>query len=411
MFELTCLPTAHGYRYLVMQGLCRNSEGSLMSANETLLTPGPTHIPPQVFEAMHQPKLHHRTDAFKKFLVEARTGVQKLTRSETTPIFLAGSGTAAMESALVNTCQAGDKIVVINVGKFGERWSLIAERLGIKCTEIKAELGKSISIEELKSSLKEVPDAKALCLQYCESSTAVQLAVPELCKVARELCPKILTIVDAISAIGTTPIYVKEQEIDILVAAAHKGLMLPSGLSILIANDRAWKAIENNRCKSLYFDLLIERKASSKDTTSWTPAIQHICGLTASLKMINEEGEEKVYQRHNLLSRATRAAFQTLNLNVFAAENPSPGLSAILLKVGTDAEKVRSDMLKNYSVRVAGGQDELKGRIIRFGHMGYCSKNDIILGIAALEKALGNQAPDNDLPGVKAAKSILEKAI
>ena len=360
-----------------------------MTQKEILLTPGPTQVPLRIFQAMTQPTLHHRTEAFKKFFIEAKEGVKWLTRSETDPVFIAGSGTAAMEASLLNLCKKGDQIVILAVGKFGERWIHIAKKLQIESHVMTADVGESIDLEALKAYLESHASVKAVCMQYCETSTTVEVPVKEICDAVKAINDSIITIVDAVSAIATTPIHLDKQKIDILVSAAHKGLMLPPGLALIILNEQAWQIVEKNDVPSLYFDLNLERKALKKDTTSWTPAMNHIVALAESIKMIKEEGEENVYQRHLDLAATARSAFTKMGLKPMTVKYPSAAVSGIYMPEGVDAEKVRNQIFSEFKIGLAGGQDELQGKVIRFGHMGFCSESDLKAGIDALQKTLG----------------------
>jgi aspartate aminotransferase-like enzyme len=356
---------------------------------EILLTPGPTYVPERIFQAMNKPSLHHRTETFKEYLLTARDGIKWLTRSETDPIFLAGSGTAAMEAALLNLLNRGEEILVLNAGKFGERWLHIAEKLGIVVHELKAVCGESVDLHELKSSLEKNKNIKAACMQVCETSTTVELPVREICDLIKQINPSVLTIVDAVSAIATVPIHLDKLKIDVLVSAGHKGLMLTPGLAIAILNEKSWQIAEKNQVPSLYFNLSIERKAAKKDTTAWTPAMNQIVGLAESIQMIKEEGEDNVYKRHATLSQHARDEFNKLSLKPMTVKYPSNGVSGIYMPDGIDAEKIRKEMYKEHRVIVAGGQEELQGKVIRFGHMGSCQLEYLQKGIDALKMVLG----------------------
>ena len=381
-----------------------------MAPKEILLTPGPTHIPPAVLQAMLQPTLHHRTEVFKRYFREATDGLRHLLRSEEDPIFISGSGTAAMEAALLNICSAGDEIVFINAGKFGERWGDIAARLSIKAVEFISPWGSAIDLAALENLLAKHKGSKAVCLQYCETSTAAELPVVEITSLARKILPEAITIVDAISAIGTRPIYPPDQNIDILVGAGHKGLMLPPGLAFLDLSRAAWARVDSHKVASLYFDLKIEREQSRQSTTAWTPAMNHIVGLCASLKMIQSEGEDAVYHRHTVLSDATKGAIKMLGLEIFSHFMPSTAVTAAVMPAGIDGEAIRKAMREEWGVRIAGGQEELKGKIVRFGHMGYVSSSDIIASISAFESALlGAGHPVRLGSGVAAACEIFKK--
>ncbi len=361
---------------------------------ERLFTPGPTTIPLRVLQAMQVPAMHHRTDLFKQILQESISGIKSLIESDTDPIFVTASGTGAMEAALINICSPQDKVIVLNAGQFGQRWIDLAVRLKLNPIEIKCEWGSSVTEDTLRSVLRKHSDAKLFCLQCCETSTAVLHPLDLISKSIKEVAPEMLLVVDAISAIATLPINVKELGIDILVAAAHKGLMLPPGLSFLALSERAWSEAEKLDKRAFYFDLCLERESHQKGTTSWTPAIPLFLGLNESLRMIREEGLDNVYARHAQLSRATRAGLTALGVKLLAAEYPSPGVSAAYPLKDCSAEELRSIALKQLGIRLAGGQGSLKGKIFRIGHMGYCDRFDVLNALAAVELALLRMGAD-----------------
>ena len=380
--------------------------------NEVLLTPGPTHIPERVFKAMHKPKLHHRTKVFEEFFVEASEGFRRLTKSKNWPVFISGSGTAAMEAALLNSCRKNDQIIVLNAGKFGERWIHIAHRLGLKVLELKAQCGESVALENIKETLVNSGDIRAVCMQFCETSTTVELPVKQICSMIKNYKPEVLTIVDAVSALGTTEIHFDKIAIDILAGAGHKGLMLPPGLAMLSLSDYAWQCVDEINTPSLYFDLKLERNAALKKTTAWTPAVNHIVGLCESLKMINEEGEANVYRRHLLFSKALQSAIRSMGLKLMTEAHPSAGVTGAYTPEKFNAERIREMMLNEFAVRIAGGQEELNGKVLRFGHMGYCSNTDIIKGINALEHSLLKlKLLHNEVHAADTASKILNEAL
>ena len=357
---------------------------------EYLFTPGPTHIPSQVFAAMAQSTLHHRTEVFERVFESARARYGRLVGGEHETIFLASSGSGAMEAALVNLVKPGEKIIYINAGKFGERWGDIAKAQGVAAIEIKADLGSSPALETITSVIKNNLDARAFCVQYTESSTALLHPVPEICALVRTLAPEMITVVDAISALATLNIPLSTLPIDILVGASQKALMLPPGLSILSINARAWKIIESIPRRSLYFDLPLERKAHAKATSAWTPAMNIILGLDCSLAMLEEEGYERVFSRHAIAAQAARNGIKALGLDLLSPIFPAPGVTAAILPKSIDAEKVRTHLFSHFGIQVAGGQDELKGRIFRIGHMGYMNAFDVMTALSGVEMTLAS---------------------
>ena len=219
-----------------------------------------------------------------------------------------------------------------------------------------------------------------------------------------------LIIVDAISAIATLDIPLATLPIDILVGASQKALMLPPGLSILSINKRAWDVIDSIPRHSLYFNLPLERKFHQKSTSAWTPAMNIILGLDCTLRMLEEEGKENVFRRHAIAAEATRAGLTALGLSLLSPHNPAPGVTAAKLPSTIDGEKARVHMYDKFGLLIAGGQEELKGKIIRIGHMGYMNAFDSLIALSALEMSLAHHGYSLT-PGtaVKSAQEVIAR--
>lgn len=374
---------------------------------ERLFTPGPTTIPLRIMQAMQVPSLHHRTDPFKKVIRESLDGMRWLLELDADPVFITGSGTAGMEACLVNLCVPGDKIIAVNAGSFGERWLHIASRAGLGVVEIRAEWGQSPGTAEIRAAVSANRDAKLFCFQLCETSAATLLPMEEIIATVKSEAPEMLVVVDAISSIATLPIHPRKQSIDVLVAAAHKGLMLPPGIAILDLSERAWKAAESTKKQSLYFDLLMEREWEAKGTTTWTPATTLFLGLNEAIAMLREEGLASVYARHNRMAKAARAGLRALGLELLS-KHPAPGVTAAFPPAGIAADDIRKVALDRLGVRLAGGQGHMKGKIFRIGHLGYCDDLDVIDALTAVELSLRDLGHDLELgSAVRAALEVI----
>lgn len=362
---------------------------------ERLLTPGPTMIPQRVLQAMERPMLHHRSDVFKKELTRASEGIKWLFDWDNDPIFLACSGTGGMEAALLNTCQPGDEIITVNGGAFGARWRQIGERLGLVVRELVVEWGSPATPSQIRTIVSTHPNAKAFCIQHSETSTTVLHPLETLLPVVREIAPQMLTIVDAISACATTPMPGRPSTIDMYIAGSQKAFSLPPGLTIMALSQRAWSTVESTPRRSLYFDLLLERKAMASGETSWTPASTIICGLNAALDIFREEGLEATYARHRRLSKIARDGASALGCIVLAGDAPCPSVTGFFPPAGIDADTLRTEVRKRYGIRLAGGQGKFKGTIVRVGHMGFVDPFDTLNAITAIGmtiRSLGGEA-------------------
>ncbi|HEY7318311.1 MAG TPA: alanine--glyoxylate aminotransferase family protein, partial [Candidatus Binatia bacterium] len=349
-----------------------------------LLSPGPTPIPNEVALAMSETMIHHRTPQFNKVFEEARQGLKTLFGTKGDVLILASSGTGAMEAAVANLFSPGDKVLVVNGGKFGERWLNIASAFGLNPIEIKVEWGKVVKINDVERQLGLHPDIQSVMIQASETSTTVLHPVKDIAKLT-ENGP--LLLVDGVTAVGVLPVPLDEWGIDALVTGSQKALMLPPGLGFIALSDRAWQRTKKAKLPRFYFDLNLERKNQAKGSGAFTPAVSLIFGLRASLAMMAREGFDRVYARHARLARATRAAATAMGLKLLAPESPSPAATGIFLPPGLDADKVLDYLRDQMGVVLAEGQDQLKGKVIRIAHVGYMGAFDVITAIAALEMA------------------------
>jgi aspartate aminotransferase-like enzyme len=374
-----------------------------------LLSPGPTPIPNEVELAMSETMIHHRTPQFNKVFDEARRGLKKLFGTKNDVIMFASSGTGAMEAAVANLFSPGDKVLVVNGGKFGERWLNIANAFGLNPIDLKVEWGRAVKVAEIEKQLKAQPDIQGVLIQASETSTTVLHPVKEIADLTKG---GPLFLVDGVTAVGVVPVPVDEWGIDVLVTGSQKALMLPPGLGFIALSDRAWDRTKKAKLPRFYFDLNLERKNQQKGSGAFTPAVSLIFGLRASLAMMEREGIDKVYARHARLCRATRAAATALGLKLLAPDSPSPAATGIYLPEGIDADQVLEYLRDRMNVTLAEGQDQLKGKVVRIAHVGYMGAFDVVTAIAALEMALrkfGAEIPFGR--GVAAAEEVLMEAL
>ena len=347
---------------------------------ERLFTPGPVQIPDRVLKVLGEQIIHHRTPEFKEIFLYTRELFKRIVDSPSENfVYFASSGTGAMESAVINFFKPGEKVVVINAGKFGERWGQIARTYGLEVVELKYEWGKSVDIDQLEDTLNKNPDAKGVLFQISETSTGVYhdyKAIGRICK-DRDT----LVVADAITALGVYNIKPQEEGVDILIGGSQKALMLPPGLSVLWFSERAAERLGG--MPKYYFDVAKEVKKQREGTTAYTPAVSLILGLRESLEMLLEEGMENVEKRHRLMSEATRRAVEALGFEILP-ENPAISVTAVL---SDETEALRKAMLKR-GIKTAGGQDHLKGKLFRISHMGYLDALDHLSAIGALELAM-----------------------
>lgn len=353
-----------------------------------LLTPGPTQIPESILASSAKPIIHHRTPEFMKLMEEVRNGLKYLYQTKEDVLLLTSSGTGAMDAAITNLFSTGDKVIVLNAGKFGERFVKISKAYGLNVIEIKVDAGKSISASEVSKTLSSHSDARAVLFQASDTSTGVKMPVKEICEVVSQL-PNCITVVDAITALGVVELPMDAWKIDVLITGSQKALMIPPGLAFIALSQKAWGMNSKSNLPKFYFNLKKESELLQKNQTSWTPAIGLILNLAESLKMIQEEKLENVHKRHSLLARATRNAIKALGLELLTPDSPSEAVTAVKVPSEiTDGKKIIKTLSDKYGVTIVGGQDELEGKIFRLTHIGFVDKFDILVGIGALELTL-----------------------
>jgi aspartate aminotransferase-like enzyme len=370
-----------------------------------LLTPGPTPLPPQVCEAMARPIIHHRTPQFQQILKEATEGLKYVFQTKNDVFILASSGTGAMEAAVANLLSPADTALVVQGGKFGERWTELCQAFGVSCQVMDVEWGKAVAPLEVAKRLKDNPKIKALFVTLCETSTGVVTDIQAMGKIVRDT--QAALVVDAISGLGAIDLKTDEWGCDVVVSGSQKGLMLPPGLGFISVSPKAMRFIEASKGPCYYFDLKKAKKAMDKTDTPFTPAISLIIALNEALKMIREDGLENIFIRHRKMADATRAAVKAMGLQLFAPTASSDVVTAVCVPTGIDGEKLVKTMRDTYGVTIAGGQDELKGKVFRIAHMGFIEEADIIAGISCLEKVLTQMGFKFVLgSGVKAAEEV-----
>ncbi len=375
-----------------------------------LLSPGPTPVPERVAAILGQPIPHHRTPGFEKTFAEVREGLKWLFQTKAEVIMLTATGTGAMDAAVSNLFRRGEKVVTINGGKFGERWTKIAKVYGLVPVEIKLPAGEAVSPAELAKVLDATKDAKAILFQASETSTGARMPVKDIVDLAKK--NGMLSVCDAITAAGVMDLPMDAWGIDVMITGSQKAMMIPPGLAFIALSPDAWKKSETSDLPKFYFDLAKEKKAHETNQTAWTPAISLVLGLGESLKMLREEGLTEIFKRHELLARATRAAVSALGLELLAKNSPSPAVSAVLVpSTVKNGKEIPKRMRDKYGVTIAGGQDELEGKIFRLSHFGYCSHFDITTGISCLELVLSELGhPVTFGTGVGAALKVFAEA-
>lgn len=371
-----------------------------------LLTPGPTPLPPYVCEALSRPIIHHRTPQFQAILKETQENLKYVFRTKNDVFIFACSGTGVMEAAVVNSVEAGDRVIVIEGGKFGERWTELNKIVGTDVELVKVQWANAVDPQIIKDILEKDKNIKAVFATQCETSTGVANDIEALGKIIKDT--DAILIVDAISSLAAIDLQTDNWCVDMAVCGSQKGLMLPPGLGFITVSPKAWKLIERCKTPRYYFDLGLAKKALDKTDTAFTPAISLIIALNDVLKDMRRQGLDVIFARNKKLAKATRLAMQALGLELFAPQASSDAVTAVKVPDGIDGEKLVKTMRDEYGVTIAGGQSQLKGKIFRIAHMGFITEADLKVGIKTLEEVLSKMGYKFlQGKGVEAAEKVL----
>jgi len=372
-----------------------------------LMIPGPTPVPENVLSCMSKHPIGHRSGDFQEIVKKTTEQLKWLHQTTADVLTITGSGTAAMEAGIINTLSKGDQVICGDNGKFGERWVKVAKAYGLEVKVVKADWGQPLDPNEFKRLLKEDRDGKikAVILTHSETSTGV---INDLKTINNEVKSnsKAITIADCVTSLGACNIPMDEWGIDVIASGSQKGYMIPPGLSFVAMSKRAWEANEQSNLPKFYLDLKQYLKTANKNSNPFTPAINLYFALEASLTMMQKEGLNNIFARHARHQKATQEGIKAMGLNLFTKEGfGSPAITAVEPE-NIDAETIRKLIKNDFDILLAGGQDHLKGKIFRIGHLGFVNDRDIISVISALESTLDKIGKLNIPIGRGIAKTI-----
>ena len=355
----------------------------------TLMIPGPTPVPETVLKAMGRHPIGHRSGEFQAIVRRTTEQLKWLHQTSGDVLVITGSGTAAMEAGMINTLSRGDKVLCGDNGKFGERWVKVARAYGLEVDVVTAEWGQPLDPEAFRTALEADTEKqiKAVVLTHSETSTGV---INDLETIARYVKAHgtALTIADCVTSLGASNVPMDAWGLDVVASGSQKGYMLPPGLSFVAMSDRAWAAYATSDLPKFYLDLGPYRKTAAKDSNPFTPAVNLYFGLEAALDMMQKEGLEAIFARHERHRAAAQAGMEAIGLPLFAATgHGSPAITAVAPE-GLDAELLRKTVKEKFDILLAGGQDHLKGKVFRIGHLGYVCDRDVLTAVSAIEATL-----------------------
>ncbi|MFW9986771.1 MAG: pyridoxal-phosphate-dependent aminotransferase family protein [Candidatus Odinarchaeota archaeon] len=377
----------------------------------TLMIPGPVPVHPRVYRAMSRVLYGHRTKEYQTTYKETVALLQRLLHTEQDVLIFAGSGTAAMEAAIANAIEPGEKVLNVVNGKFSERWSELTTAFGAQSLVQEFAYGQAAEPEAIRESLASDQSIRVVTICHNETSTGVLNPAKEIGQIVRDYDR--LFIVDGITSVGGDYVYPDKWNFDLLVTGSQKCLGVPPGLGMIWVGPRAWKKIETRKQRNptYYLDLLkAKNRYDGFGDSPFTSAISLMYGLHESLTIMFEEGYEQRIERHHRLGRITRAGYLGMGLDLLA--DPayySNTVTAVKYPSGITDKEFRAQV-RNLGILIAGGQGPVKGKIWRTNHMNICTERDVLATIAIIEivlKRLGYEVPIGS--GVLAAQEQLLK--
>ena len=379
---------------------------------QNLRTPGPTPIPPAVREAQAQQMVDHRGTEFAELLRETSSGLAELIGTEGEILLLTGSGSGALEAAIVNTLSPGDRVLSVNIGSFGDRFAKIATVFGTDVTALPFDWGTSASPDVLRAHLADAEPYRAVLVTHNETSTGVSNPLRDLAAVVHDAPDDPLLLVDGISGLGAMPFEMDAWGIDLVVSASQKAWMASPGIAIAALGPRAVAAGETATIPRFYWDFAEARDWALKGQTPWTPAITVLYGLRVGVQRLREEGREHTWARHAAIARGVAAGLETIGLRLVAApEDRSATVTAAWVPDGLEWGPFNAAM-RDRGLVIAGGQGKWSGKILRFGHMGEVGIDEMAEALELMASVLPAFGIEADGPAAaRAARETYEGAV
>lgn len=381
------------------------SDLNKQAANYNVLAPGPVNLHPDVQKALALPMIHHRTPEFDAILKRVLNGLKKVFGTKQNCFLLSSTGSGGMEALLVNVLSPGDRVLAIDSGKFGERWAEMAKTYQAQVLVHKVPWGQAVNPADIEMLLQREKGIKLVLCQACETSTGVLHPIRELGALITKYNDT-LFLVDGITALGALPLPMDEWKIDGLVGGSQKAFMLPTGLSLLSFSEKALRVVNSAQSPRFYFDIRKEIKANSNGETFFSSNVTLIRALDVVLRLMEGQGDS-LYQEIAKRAQFTREYAPRMGFSKYT-ESPSPSLTALRVPDGIDSSQLRTKLEEKHRITIMGGQDQAKGKIIRIGHMGHITQEQMLQLMLALADTLRELGHDPKIDDVHFARSMKE---
>lgn len=357
---------------------------------QNLRIPGPTPLPDAVRQAGTRQMINHRGPEFQEIVGRVSAGMRPAFGTDADVLVLTSSGTGGLESAVVSFLSPGDAVLAVSIGNFGERFAKIASIYGADVTTLDVGWGQAADAASVGESIRAMTAQGrrpcAVLLTFNETSTGVTNPVAQLAAAIRDEVAGALILVDGISGIAAMPFHMDAWGLDVVVTGSQKAWMIPPGLAMVAASERAWAAAEKASMPRFYLDLLRHREALPRGQTPWTPAVGLIFQLDAALTLMETEGLEAIFARHAACATAARAGLRAMGFELFADQaHASDTVTSAHVPAGVEWSALNKELLSRGLV-LAGGQGKMKGKVFRIGHLGDVSVGDIVLALEVLEE-------------------------
>ena len=380
-----------------------------------LQIPGPTPVPERILSAMSRQILDHRGPEFQKLGKRVLAGVKTLFKTTQPVIIFPASGTGAWEAGLTNTLSPGDHVLMVETGQFAVLWKQMADRLGLKAEVIETDwrIGADAALIEARLRDDKKKSIKAVCVVHNETSTGCRTRIDEVRRAMDAAGHPALLMADSISGLGAADLRHDEWGVDVTIAGSQKGMMLPPGLSFTAVSAKAIAAAKTSTLTRSYFAWDDMLAINETGFFPYTPATGLLYGLAEAIDMINEEGLENVFARHERLAEATRCAVRAwgLELNCRDAKYYSPAVTTVLMPEGHNADAFRKLVLDTFNMSLGTGLNRLAGKAFRIGHLGDTNELTVMGALTGVEMALSLAGVPHKKGGVDAAMASLTTAM
>ena len=383
------------------------------SGHHFLQIPGPSNVPDTVLRAMSLPTIDHRGPEFRELFSHALAGMGRIFGTKNQVVIYPATGTGAWEAALVNTLNPGDEVLCYETGHFSSLWKALAEKWGLKPTVIAGDWRSGADPQKIQETLEADTDHrfKAVLVVHNETSTGVTSRIPEVRKAIDAANHPALFMVDTISSLGSVDYRHDEWGVDVTVSGSQKGLMLPPGMSFNAISDKALEAHKSSTLPRSFWDWTEMLAAGKNGQTPYTPNTNLLFGLKEALRMLEDEGMDNVFARHQRFAQATRAAVTAWGLEILCTNEAehSPVLTAVVMPEGHDADALRALILEKFNMSLGAGLSKLAGTVFRIGHLGDLSDLTLAGTLSGVQMGLQLAGVPIRAGGIDAALEVLKQ--